>query len=195
VHLYAKGHSQRGPSFRVPLQAINGAKCGTLFSICYAQLSPVRQGDSSAPEDTILDEFPNTGKYEAFIPAPESCFKDEAFNWHLTTRNFFAFLFLKPLVGVHLGKSIVDLRERLGMFRSEGVNNEKDLHAYLERVGYLEFAHNPDYALAVLYYAEQYQLRNLWIDAFAHCVGMNEVLSLSSEFEVSTPPSSAMFAH
>ena len=156
--------------------------------MCYATLATVKQGDSSAPEDSLLDEFPQTGKYEAFIPAPDSCIHEEAFHWHITTRNFFAYLFQKPLIGTHLGQAIIDLRERLRTFRSEDVDNEQDLHLYLEELGYLEFAHNPDNALAVLSYAEHYQLRDMWIDAFAHCVGMNDVLSMSSEFEVRDLP-------
>ncbi|KAK3216937.1 hypothetical protein GRF29_1g1462448 [Pseudopithomyces chartarum] len=34
----------------------------------------------------------------------------------------------------------------------------------------------------MLYYAEHYKLRSVWMDAFAHCVGMNERLVLSPEF-------------
>jgi hypothetical protein len=41
-----------------------------------------------------------------------------------------------------------------------------------------------DYALASLFYAEHYKLRDVWVDAFAHCVGMNESLVLSPEFSV-----------
>lgn len=145
------------------------------------------------PEEHSGDEgviqSPEDGpRCEIYIPAPEDSMREEAFTWHIATRNFFAFIFLKPLVGVHLGKSIVQLQERLHTFRSsKEVNNHSDLMEYLEEMGYLEFGHNPDYALAILYYAEHYRLQDLWIDAFAHCVGMNDLLSMSSEFEVSPP--------
>jgi len=61
--------------------------------------------------------------------------------------------------------------------------------SYLEDMGYLDFAHSPDYALAALYYAEHYELHDLWVDAFVHCVGMNDELSISPEFEVGPVPS------
>jgi hypothetical protein len=57
---------------------------------------------------------------------------------------------------------------------------------YLENLRYLEFAHCPDYSLGSLQFAEHYELKELWIDAFAHCVGMNQLLSESPEFLVST---------
>jgi hypothetical protein len=122
--------------------------------------------------------------YELFIPAPYEYVKEAAFRWHLTTRNFFAFLFGKPLVGVHLGKTLIELRERIHLFRPGNHNNDNDLLEYLENLGYLEFAHCPDYSLGLLQFAEQYELKELWIDAFAHCVGMNEILSESPEFPV-----------
>ena len=89
----------------------------------------------------------------------------------------------KPLVGNHLGKSMVDLLDRMMLFRKEEVDNVQDFTAYLEQSGYLDFGNCPDYALAMLSFAEHFELRDLWIDAFVHCVGMNENLGLSPEFE------------
>ena len=41
-----------------------------------------------------------------------------------------------------------------------------------------------DHALAVLQFAETFQYREIWTDAFVHCVGMNDQLDTSAEFEV-----------
>ena len=140
-----------------------------------------RGGSSGAatPVDT-----PNT--CELYIPAPDDSSREDSFQWHITTRNFFAFVFGKPLVGTHLGKSLIDLQKRMHLFRSGQINNHEDFIVYAEKLGYLNFVNCPDYALAMLYYAEHYQLQELWIDAFAHCVGMNDNLCLSTEFEVCT---------
>ncbi|KAF2095450.1 hypothetical protein NA57DRAFT_14281, partial [Rhizodiscina lignyota] len=174
VHLYAKGHSRRGPSFSVHLKRIHEMRCGPMFTLCFADETP----------ESAARQIPGAPKvYEIFIPAPQDAMREDAFTWHITTRNFFAFVFGKPLVGAHLGKALVDLQERLHVFRSEEVDNFADMAAYLEKAGYLNFNHNPDYALAVLYYADHYKLRDLWIDAFAHSVGMNDKLSASSEYE------------
>ncbi|KAJ4374006.1 hypothetical protein N0V83_002745 [Neocucurbitaria cava] len=56
---------------------------------------------------------------------------------------------------------------------------------YAENQGYRDLLECTDYALANLYYGERYKLREVWIDAFAHCVGMNDSLTLSPEYAVS----------
>ncbi|KAJ4286294.1 hypothetical protein N0V90_013328 [Kalmusia sp. IMI 367209] len=121
-------------------------------------------------------------KVELFVPAPEDTTREVSFRWHITTRNFFAFVFGKPLVGAHLGQAMIDLQERMHLYRSGRVDNQQDFLDYADAQGYRNFVDCPDYALAILYYAEHFKLRDVWIDAFAHCVGMNERLVLSPEF-------------
>jgi hypothetical protein len=121
---------------------------------------------------------------QLFIPAPEEISKDESFKWHITTRNFFAFLLGKPLVGEHMGQAFVDLQKRLHLFRPSHTNNHQDFLEYADNQGYRDLVECTDYALASLFYAEHYKLRDVWVDAFAHCVGMNDSLVLSPEFAV-----------
>lgn len=185
IHLYARGNSKRGPSFRLPYAALKDESCDSMFDACYCQSSAETPYSASATSaEGYFSAPPTADRHELFIPAPEDSMREEAFLWHLTTRNFFAFLFGRPLVGSHLGKSLVALHERLSIFRAGSSHNHDDFMAYLEEMGYLDFAHCPDYALAALYYAEYYGLHELWVDAFAHCVGMNDDLSASKEFEV-----------
>lgn len=189
VHLYAKGNSRRGPSIRFPFAAIQEARSGAIFDICFAQLTPQAQSEYYGfAMDHDFEAYQAAGKYELYIPAPEDAKREDAFQWHITTRNYFAFISGRPLVGSHLGKSLVDLQERLHLFRVGDHDNQSDLVAYMEDMGYLDFVDCPDHALAVLFYAEHYQMRDLWIDAFTHCVGMNDLLCLSTEFEVSVFP-------
>ncbi|KAK4975564.1 hypothetical protein LTR66_010972 [Elasticomyces elasticus] len=135
--------------------------------------------------------FPD-GNQDIFIPAPQVLSRDDAFDWHITTRNFFAWMFNKPIVGAHLGKSLVDTLERMVLFRSDGVDNVRDFLAFAERMGYMDFVHCPDYALAMLYFAEHFQLQDLWTDAFAHCVGMNDILYSSAHFDAISKVSKAL---
>lgn len=121
---------------------------------------------------------------ELYIPAPENASREESFNWHITTRNFFAYVLGKPLVGHHMGEAFVSLQERMQLFRTQHANNHQDLLHYLEEQGYRDLVECTDYALASLYYAERFKLRDVWIDAFAHCVGMNDSLALSPEYPV-----------
>ena len=199
MHFYNKGHSRRGPSLRVPFESLKRAKCDPLVHVCLAQLSTesiAGSPGSSSNSCAIGSEssFPSStgSKYEVYIPCLEDTPRGEAFAYHLTTRNFFAWMFGKPLVGSHLGESLVDLLERMILFRNEEADNVQDFTIYLEESGYLDFAGCPDYALAILSFAEHFRLRDLWIDAFVHCVGMNETLYLSPEFEVISRLSKAL---
>ncbi|KAJ4985288.1 hypothetical protein SVAN01_09233 [Stagonosporopsis vannaccii] len=185
VHLYAQGASRRGPSFCVPFRALRQKKCSSLLNVCHAQIAS-RDGSETqqllALSSSLVLPSREPGIVNLYIPAPDDVSRQDAFKWHITTRNFFAFLLGKPLVGYHMGQTFVDLQERLHMYRSGLIDNHQDFLQYAEDQGYRDFAECTDYALATLYYAETYKLRHAWIDAFAHCVGMNESLSLSPEY-------------
>jgi hypothetical protein len=183
VHLYAKGQSQRGPSIRIPLDAIYNARFEFIFGTFFAEMfvgqssgSRLLAGAARPSRSTLCD---------LYIPTPDHVSRAEALSWHLTTRNFFAFLMDKPLAGSSLSAALLDLQERLDLIRPNDPNNHSDLMSYFERSGYLDFSHCPDYALAFLHFAERSELYDLWVDAFVHCVGMNEMLTLSPEFNVS----------
>ncbi|PWO22103.1 hypothetical protein A1F97_07851, partial [Pyrenophora tritici-repentis] len=185
VHLHAKGASRRGPSFRIPFAVLRQKKCSAMLSQCDAQLAststtasePLRRMPSS-----LTNSSRQASSVELFIPTPNEVTRQNAFRWHITTRNFFAFLLGKPLVGEHMGQAFVDLQERLCLFRPSDVNNREDFLDYIENQGYRDLVECTDYALASLFYAEHYKLRDVWVDAFAHCVGMNDSLILSPEF-------------
>lgn len=189
VHLYALGQSRRGPSLCVPFDVLKKSNCGSMFSLCFAQMTTAPSGPNRShphhPCNELSESATPSRRVELFVPAPEDTSRDVSFNWHLTTRNYFAFIFGRPLVGTHLGQAMVDLQERMRLYRSGGVDNQKDFLDYADKQGYRNFAEFPDYALAMLYYAEHYKLRDVWIDAFAHCVGMNDKLVSSPEFLVS----------
>lgn len=87
-------------------------------------------------------------------------------------------------MGINLGKALVDLLERMRIYRPDE-DNIRDLVVYAGNAGYTKFGHYPDYALSMLYFAEHCELAAMYTDAFAHCVGTNEMLSDSPEFEVS----------
>ena len=94
-------------------------------------------------------------------------------------------MFEKPLVGDRLGEALITLLERMNKFRSNAIMNQDDLLAYIDGQEYSDFRECPDHALAVLQFAEKFELRELWTDAFVHCAGMNNDLTSSAEFNVS----------
>ena len=188
VHFYGKGQSRRGPSLRLSLLDIETSNCRPMLEQCCAM--PVPDSPSAQIEDGSSDDggfFTNpslTGKYELYMPAPAQLNREEAFQYHLTTRNFFAWMFEKPLVGTHLGSALIALMDRMNTFRPDSSENEDDVLAYIDSQGYTDFRECPDHALAALQFAEKFQNSELWTDAFVHCVGMNDLLIKSDEFKV-----------
>ncbi|KAL8761603.1 MAG: hypothetical protein Q9184_002278 [Pyrenodesmia sp. 2 TL-2023] len=196
IHFYAQGKSKRGASLRVSLAAIESSNCGPLlerFGATAYPESPSTASDhsSSTDEDYFLDPSPPP-KHEFFIPAPAGLSKEGAFCYHITTRNFFAWMFEKPLVGHRLGDSLLSLLERMNEFREDEDQNLEDMLAYLDSQDYTDFHSCPDHALAVLQFAEKHELLELWRDSFCHCVGMSQDLPFSSEYEFVSRQSKAL---
>ena len=125
--------------------------------------------------------------FELYIPAPTRSGLDATFQHHVTTRNFFAWLYGLPLTGRALGKSIVDLKLRIDAYRpGKEDKNAADVLQFAEAQKYLDFRECVDHALAALRLAEALRVPDLWTDAFAHCVGMSHRgLRESIEYEVS----------
>lgn len=69
-------------------------------------------------------------------------------------------------------------------FRSEAADNVADIIDFMDEEGYADMRNQQDHALAVLFFAEHFHFRDLYVDAFAHCAGMHERLSESPEFQV-----------
>lgn len=123
--------------------------------------------------------------HELYLPAPADADSDTVAQYHLTTRNFFAWLYDRPLTGKSLGASLVDVMARAQLYRPNTADsNKRDMLAYLDRRCYMDFRECADHALAALYLAENFQMETLWVNAFSHCVGMNHGLHASIEFDV-----------
>ncbi|KAH0373880.1 hypothetical protein KCU65_g196, partial [Aureobasidium melanogenum] len=179
VHLYGQGKSKRGASFKTS-SALVETMAGASF------LNRYMASDSTSCNESLDGTTPSTSsthaEYELYIPAPDDALREEAYRWHITTRNFFAYIANRPLVGSKLGKTFIDLLERMELFCTDKTSNLQDFLSYARKQGYSRFINRPDYALAFLNFAEKFRLKDLWIDAFAHCVGMNDQLDLSADF-------------
>lgn len=179
VFLYAEGHSRRGPSFQISSEDLINTQSTSLLACARPQPDFVA-GEGGIP---VLQDT-SSNKVELYLAAPPSTKGDDAFRWHITTRNFFAWVRGKPLVGEHLGVALADLYERMRMWRPESPDLAEDVLVYADMMGYTVVEESPDHALAMLYFGEVSRLRNVWIDAFVHCVGMNTSLGSSTEFDV-----------
>ncbi|KAI8245868.1 hypothetical protein K4K57_000580 [Colletotrichum sp. SAR 10_99] len=185
VHLYGKGQSRRGPAFKVPFGALLSAKCHPFVRKFMSRDMPESPGSFHDPYED-LDRWNALNPHERielYIPAPPMADKEQAFAYHLATRNFFAWIFRRSVVGEHLGSALIGLMNSMTEFRSNGEDHMMDLHSYLDEEGYLDLKGHAHHALAILHLAEFFQVRDMYIDAFSHCVGMSEELFCSPEYQ------------
>lgn len=181
IYLYGKGESRRGPSFKVPFATLLEAKCYPLIERFIAW-----EGIET-PNALDLAKWSRKNpsrRIELFIPAPPTADRMQAFQYHVATRNFLAWVFRRSMVGKSLGSAIVALLHSMHEFRTDVDDNVADMMAYFDEEGYLSMANQPNHALAMLYLAELFQMPELYTRAFAHCVGMSEHLLGSTEYQV-----------
>lgn len=74
-----------------------------------------------------------------YLPAPAGLTRDESYLYHLTTRNFFAWLLGVPLVGTDPVSALLDLKVRMDMWRDPGSGNFGALFDYVKEQGYGDF--------------------------------------------------------
>ena len=180
------GQSSRGPAFRVHTAFLKVKGFDALVDRCVVRNSIHVSSECVMPNCPGCD--PTETLQELYIPAPYGAGLEEVFNHHITTRNFFAWLYNRPLAGRTLGQALVDLKERVDVYRPDNYEQNKlEVISYAESQRYLDFRECVDHSLAALHLAEHVQIEDLWIDAFAHCVGMSHRgLRSSLEYAAST---------
>jgi hypothetical protein len=182
VHFHAQGSSQRPPSLKIPFTAVQRSNCSYLLENC---LSTRKYSNFSNPSDSGYDSCtvssPRPRTYDLFVPAPADLTREQAYTYHVTTRNYFALLTNQALVGEKLGLALVDLWRRTTEWQPND-NATSSLLSYCEQQGYLSLAENVTHATAILTFAEQAQIQALWTNAFVHCVGMHERLDMSGDY-------------
>ncbi|KXJ94276.1 hypothetical protein Micbo1qcDRAFT_193484 [Microdochium bolleyi] len=180
VHLYGRGQSRRGPAFKLPFSVLIKANCQPLIRHFMSH-----DGNLSADGTCYsTKQAQDQERVDLYVPAPPSSDKVQAFNYHLATRNFFAFLFRRSVVGANLGGALINLFHSMQDFRDADEDNMEDITSYMDEEGYLECQNQPAHALAMLRFADTFRNRSIYIDALAHCAGMSETLYLTPEYQL-----------
>lgn len=122
--------------------------------------------------------------YELFFPAPMDASTVENLRHHLTTRNVFALLFGKSLVGLNLYQSLLDLHERLQMYMPTESDNASLVIDHIVSHGLDDVRNDPASAAGLLAWSEgtAVRWREGWREAFVHCTGMYSRLKVVAEF-------------
>ena len=192
MYLHGPRQPDKTPSFRLSFEVIKSADCTPLLER-FAIWTRVRRPPPpppvpSTPSDDVGLASQSPIAHELYIPAPAGVDGKQAIDYHLGTRNFFAWMFGKPIVGNSLGQALVSLVQRMSLFRSVPHRIPGDVLDYIDDQAYSDFRECPDHALGLLYFAEQQRLRTLWTEAFVHCVGMYDRLLSSPAWEVRDAP-------
>ncbi|RMZ89215.1 hypothetical protein DV736_g3544, partial [Chaetothyriales sp. CBS 134916] len=184
VYLREPGQSSRGPALRIHSDKVRAKGFGTLLNRCVSL--PSLPTLSSCILNNCSGCLAHAPAKELYIPAPQGYGLDATFDHHITTRNFFAWLYDLPLAGRTLGWSLRALTTRMDAYRPNSKDkNLADVIAFAETQRYLDFRECVDHALAALSFAEYLQIEDLWIDAFTHCVGLaHRSLRESMEYEL-----------
>ncbi|KAI1484071.1 hypothetical protein F4774DRAFT_405273 [Daldinia eschscholtzii] len=182
IHLYGQGQSRRGPAFKVPFSGFLEASCHPFIDRFMARDAIVPTGCAQENRDPARQS-----RIELFIPSPPLSDPQQSYEYYLATRNFIAYVFCRSMVGKNLGATLITLMHSMHQFRLKNVDNVQDLMSYLDEEGYLNLRSNPGHAIAILHLSEVFRLRSLYINAFAHCCGMNDQLPAVPEYQLISP--------
>lgn len=177
------------------------------------RISSLTESNIGSRISQTISNTPSSGaegiKYEIHFPAPVGLSKEQTHKYHLTTRNVFAVLFGKGLVGVTLGETLLDLVERMDVYippttqprpqhqaspvALEGARKNVDrVLEYLLNHEFDDLRNCPDVAAGILVFAEKFQLGELWREAFCHCVGMLNQMEGGKEYMEISPITKAL---
>ncbi|KAJ6256877.1 hypothetical protein Dda_8747 [Drechslerella dactyloides] len=188
----------RQPSFRIRSSVLRATNSpfliGSLYDYDDLPQSPSSISSSLMSADQEINPMqPNQGRelegiaHELHFPAPRSNDRLAIYRHHATTRNFFALLFNRSLVGSTFGQTLLDLAERMDLYMPPGHDNVEDLLRYLTRKEFDDVRNVPDLAAGMLIFAEKYRLADLYKESFVHCVGMMNRLELSLDYQQISP--------
>ncbi|PHH64752.1 hypothetical protein CDD81_4014 [Ophiocordyceps australis] len=216
IYLRAKDRARRAPSFRLPFSALLDAKCFPLIER-YLLLDGHRprtaeeigrwyRGHSRQTLELLIPPCASSsrssgggveGEGEGEGEGEESSSSSSSPSstaQYLAVRNFVAWVLKKPLVGEYLGSAYIALLTSMYELRSGVKDNVHDMMGFLKGRGLLSMVNRPDYAAAALVFAETFRLRELYLLAFAHCVGMSAKLALSAEYQTISPASKELLS-
>ena len=144
----------------------------------YSRRVPSLSSQTSDPGNEALIH------YELHFPAPDSASRIEILRHHITTRNFFALVLNKPLVGLTFYQALIDLHERLLAFMPRESNCTDRIMDFLMRNRLHNVCNDPAAAAGLLAYSEddEVQWPEGWREGFVHCSGMYTELRELPEF-------------
>lgn len=123
-------------------------------------------------------------RYHIHFPGPDGAAGQGLLRYHLTTRNFFAFLLNRPLVGLTFYQALIDLHQRLQLYLPGDPNCALVMIRCLMENNLHNVCGDPAAAAGLLAWSEEEEIcwQEGWREGFVHCSGMYEQLRPLPEF-------------
>ena len=150
------GRGYGDPSFRISSTLIEETRSEPLIDMLD---NGIIQAEGSKKNQT-----PGV-QYKLYMDAQPGGSKIDVLRYHVTTRNFFAFLLRKPLVGFTFYQALVDLHQRLDGYLPD-VDSAVSLQSYLVMIGLVNVSNEPRAAAGLLAWSEDVVWNNGWRDAY-----------------------------
>ncbi|KAL8784050.1 MAG: hypothetical protein Q9195_009200 [Heterodermia aff. obscurata] len=165
------GHKRADPSFKIRSNLLHDSKSDVLIQMMRDGRIKTRQADKQA----------TSIRYSLCMEAPSGGSRIDVLRYHITTRNFFAFMLRKPLVGFTFYQALVDLQDRLEYYLATTTDHVSALKSYLVNLGLVNVCNEPRAAAGLLAWSEDVRWNEGWREAFVHSVGMYERISQLQE--------------
>ncbi|KAL8827578.1 MAG: hypothetical protein Q9191_003102, partial [Dirinaria sp. TL-2023a] len=180
------GYQRPEASFRIHSSLLENTKSEILISKLRDGWRPCAKPTATRLHDPSHNSRANKGplsslnpnsriKYEIHFPAPEGASRLEILRYHTTTRNLFALLLQKPLVGLTFYQALTDLLERIKLYMPHSTTNPAQiLVQHILKLSLHDISNDPGAAAGLLAWSEDIEVRWAagWREGFVHCAGM-----------------------
>lgn len=124
------------PSFIIPFERLVWSQCQPLIK--KAVTRETHSGHSPAGPETprSTKSHPSRPICMLLLQAPKECGSDEVVQYDITTRNFFAWVMGKPIVGPDPTSALLALKIRMDVWRTSFADNFATLDQYAKTQGY-----------------------------------------------------------
>lgn len=141
-------------------------------------------GIEGTPSDPNIYANDPLIRYEIHFPAPSDASRLDILRHHITTRNFFALLLAKPLVGLTFYQALIDLHQRLMLYIPQEPNCALIIIKCLMENSLHNVSNDPAAAAGLLAWSEDEEVcwQEGWREGFVHCSGMYGQLKDLPEF-------------
>jgi len=136
IYTSASQVQREQPSFTIPFERLVWSQCQPLIkkAITHEPHSGHSPAGPEPPRST--KSHPSPPICVLLLQAPKECGSDEVVQYDITTRNFFAWLMGKPIVGPHPTSALLALKIRMDVWRTSFTDNFATLDQYAKTQGY-----------------------------------------------------------